>query len=51
MACLVLMLFSMGQVDNTYSTTVRVVYASAFPHAIRVPCLRLLASYATLALC
>ena len=31
MACALVMLFSMGQVDNTHSTTVRTVYAGAFP--------------------
>jgi hypothetical protein len=31
MACALVMLFSMGQVNNTHSTTVRTVYAGVFP--------------------
>jgi hypothetical protein len=31
MACALVLLCSMGQVDNTHSTTVRTVYAGVFP--------------------
>jgi hypothetical protein len=50
MACALVMLFSMGQVDTTHSTTGRTVYAGRSPHAIRILCLRLPTSYDTLAL-